>query len=131
MPIPSRVRIAAVAQLLLGALLLFAVWKLLPARWAPVDVVGTALALGCLFGGGALLGGARVGLRAARIVSMVTLALGLATTTALCMTVGHLVGSYGPVGQGGAVLMFVIALLVMPYLVLLPVLQLTWLRQDG
>ena len=131
MPIPTRARVAAVAQVLLGALLLFAVWKLLPARWAPVDVLGTGLAAACLFGGGSLLAGARVGLRAARVVSMLTLGLGLVTTSALCMTVGHLVGSYGPVGQGGAVLMVVIALLVVPYLVLLPLLQLAWLRQGG
>jgi hypothetical protein len=131
MPIPMRARIAAVAQVLLGALLLLAVWKLLPARWAPVDVLGTALALGCLAGGGALLAGVRSGLRLARIVSMATLGLGLLTTSALCMTVAHLVGSYGPVGQGGAVLMAVIALLILPYLVLLPLLQLSWLRQDG
>lgn len=131
MAVPTRMRIAATAQLLLGALLLFAVWKLLPARWAPVDVLGTGLAIGCLFGGGSLLAGARVGPRAARLVSMVTLGLGLVVTTALCVTVGHLVGSYGPVGQGGAVLMVVIALLVLPYLVLLPLLQLSWLRQDG
>jgi hypothetical protein len=131
MPIPMRARVAAVAQVLLGALLLFAVWKLLPARWAPIDVLGTGLAVGCLAGGGSLLAGARSGLRVARVVSMVTLGLGLLTTTALCVTVGHLVGSYGPVGQGGAVLMLVIALLILPYLVLLPLLQLSWLRQDG
>ena len=126
-----RLRLVAVAQLLLGVLLLLAVWRLLPARWAPVDALGTALALGCLFGGGALLSGARVGPRAARVVSVVTLGVGLLVTSALCVTVAHLVGSYGPVGQGGAVLMGVIALLVLPYLVALPLLQLLWLRQDG
>ena len=131
MVVPTRMRIAAVAQLLLGGLVLFAVWTLLPARWAPVDVLGTALALACLFGGGSLLAGARIGLRAARLVSMVTLGLGLVVTSALCVTIAHLVGSYGPVGQGGAVLMVVVALLVVPYLVLLPLLQLSWLRQDG
>ena len=131
MPIPARARLVAIAQLSLGGLITFAVWGLLPARWAPVDVVGTALAAGCVFGGGSLLAGARVGLRAARAVSFVTLGLGLLVTTLLSMTVGHLVGSYGPVGQGGAVLMVVIALLVLPYLVLLPLLQLSWLRQDG
>jgi hypothetical protein len=127
----TRVRLIATTQLFLGGLLLFAVWKLLPARWAPVDVLGTALSLGCLFAGGSLLAGARVGLRAARAVSVVTLGIGLLVTTLLCMTVGHLVGSYGPVGQGGAVLMLVIALLVLPYMVLLPLLQLSWLRQNG
>ena len=124
-----RVRAVAAAQLSLGALIAFAVWGLLPARWAPVDMLGSALSVGCLFAGGSLLAGAPFGLRAARTVSALTLGLGLLTTSALCMTVAHLAGSYGPVGQGGAVLMVVVALLVVPYLVLLPLLQLTWLRQ--
>ena len=49
--------------------------------------------------------------------------------TALAFSIAHLSGQYGPIGKGGAMLMATIAVLVLPYLVGLPVLQLSWLRR--
>jgi len=129
MGLGTGARNVAVAQLLVGALLLSAVWKLLPARYLPIDLLGSALGVVCLVSGVGLLRGTAWGLRLARIVSVATLLCGLALTSALAVTVAHLAGSYGPVGAGGATLMAVIAVLVLPYLVGLPLLQLTWLRR--
>ena len=48
---------------------------------------------------------------------------GAATVTTLASTAGYLAGLYGPVGRGGALILGVVALLVLPYLVLLPLAQ--------
>jgi hypothetical protein len=108
---------------LAAALLLGGVWLALPARWWPVDVVGTALAL--------LLTASAVGLglRApwGRVVGLVAagvaLAIGLAVVTALALTASYLAGLYGPVGAGGALILAAVAALVLPYLVVLPAAQ--------
>jgi hypothetical protein len=121
----------AVMQLGMGALLLIGVWMGLPARYWPLDLGGSALALLCLASGAGLLARKPWGARLARVTSWIALACGLALTTALGSAIAHLAGSYGPVGAGGAALMFTIALLVLPYLVGLPLLHLAWLRRAG
>ena len=52
-----------------------------------------------------------------------------AASTLLAVTASHLAGLYGPVGRGGALILAVVGLLVVPYLVLLPVAQLVTLRK--
>jgi hypothetical protein len=59
------------------------------------------------------------------------LLLGTLTATLLAAAAAQLAGSYGPVGAGGAILLVTIAVLVLPYLVVLPALQLSWLREPG
>jgi hypothetical protein len=56
------------------------------------------------------------------------LALGLALVTWLALTASWLSGVYGPVGRGGALLLAFVAALALPYLVVLPAVQLVWLR---
>jgi len=114
-----------------GALLLAAIWLALPARYWPIDLAGSALAALCLASGAGMLARRGWGARLARITSWITLVFGLLLTSALASTIAHLAGSYGPVGAGGAALMGAIALLVLPYLVGLPLLQLAWLRRAG
>ena len=118
-------------QLGMGALLLVGVWLALPARYWPIDLAGSALALLCLASGAGLLARRAWGARLARVTSWIALVSGLALVTALGSTIAHLAGSYGPVGAGGAALMGTIALLVLPYLVGLPLLHLAWLRRAG
>ena len=67
--------------------------------------------------------------RAARAVLWAELVLGTLTATLLASAAAQLAGSYGPVGAGGALLLVTIAVLVLPYLVIFPALQLQWLRQ--
>jgi len=118
----------AAAQLVVGCALLIGIWVLLPARVWPIDVVGSVLGALQLGAAAALLRGAAWGRRLALIAGWATLVLGVALVTALAFTVAGLSGTYGPVGAGGALLMGVIAALVLPYVVLLPALQLAWLR---
>ena len=117
------------ADLLVGALLLGGVWVALPARWWPVDVVGTLLGAAFVVTGVGLLVGAPWSERAGVLVGRVALAVGLALVTLLAVTASHLAGLYGPVGRGGALILAVVGLLVVPYLVLLPVAQLVTLRK--
>src|SRR5262249_27088183 len=61
-----------------------------------------------------------------RIAAFVVLALGLALVTALTITAAWLAGVYGPVGKGGAGLFGLLAALVAPYFVALPIAEVAW-----
>jgi len=116
----------------LGLLLLGGIWIALPARWWPVDTVGSALAAAFTLGSLGLLLRKRWGRLLSLIACWLTLLGGMAAVTALCFTAAHLSGLYGPVGAGGALLMVSVAALLLPYLIALPVLQLFLLRKlDG
>ncbi len=108
------------AVLLLGGL------AVLPARYLPVDGPAIFFALALAASGIGLYGGATWGARVARYVAGATLAAGAVLCTALAFTAAHISGLYGPVGSGGAILLAVVALLLLPYLVLIPAAQL-WL----
>jgi hypothetical protein len=125
-----RIAIAG-AQLGLSVLLSSGVWLALPARWAWVDVPGTLLASAALLAAIGLLARKRWALSFARWVLRAELLLGTLTATLLAAAAAQLAGSYGPVGAGGAILLVTIAVLVLPYLVALPALQLAWLREPG
>jgi hypothetical protein len=124
-------RVIAGAQLALAVLIVIGVWGLLPARWVPIDFVGSALALLQMAAAAGLLARKPWAVRIALIAGWAALVAGCALATVLAMTVAHLSGTYGPVGAGGAVLMAVIAALVLPYLVFLPAMQVAWLRARG
>jgi hypothetical protein len=128
---PAGARIVTAAQLALALLLLIGIWGLLPSRWAPIDVAGSALALLQLVAAAGLLARKRWAHRLALAAAWAALVVGALLATLLAMTVAHLSGTYGPVGAGGAVLMAVIAALVLPYLVFLPAMQVAWLRARG
>lgn len=99
----------------------------LPSRWAPVDVVaGLVAALEVGAAGGLLL---RAGWaeRLARAVSLLALGVGLLVVTLLAVTASWLSGVYGPVGAGGGAILALVAALAVPYLVVLPCVELIWL----
>ena len=123
-----RIWLVASTHLLLAVLMLFGIWVTLPARWLPVDVIGSALAAFGLVSVVGLVLGKRWGSALARVTSWALLSAGCVTVSALALTVAHLSGLYGPVGAGGGLLMGTMAALVLPYLVGIPVLQLVWLR---
>ena len=116
------------ADLFVGAATLGGVWVALPMRWWPVDVGGTLLATFFVVSGFGLLTGARWSRRVGVILGAISLAMGLALLTAIALSAAQLVGLYGPVGRGGALILAVVGLLVAPYLVMLPVAQLVTLR---
>ena len=117
------------AQAVLAVLLLGGIWLGLPARWWPVDVLGSALGGAALVAAALVAAGKPFGLRWAGYVIWAELALGTLVVTLLCASMAQLAGSYGPVGSGGALLMGTILALILPYLVVLPVLQLRWVRR--
>jgi hypothetical protein len=115
------------ANLLTGALLVLGVFLGLPSRWPPVDLPAATLAGLEVVSGAGLLLDARWSPRLARVASSVALALGLGCVTALGLTASWLRGIYGPVGSGGATILTLVAALVLPYLVVLPLAQILWL----
>jgi hypothetical protein len=111
-----------------AALVAFGVFVGLKSRWWPVDTAAAALALLQLLSGAGLLASAGWAPKVARAASAVALAMGLFAVTVLAVTASWLGGVYGPVGKGGAIVLVLVAALALPYLVVLPLAQLVWLR---
>lgn len=111
-------------------LLLGCIWKALPVRWAPVDVLGTLLALLFLASGVMLWrgqkGSRKVGIWSAGVILVSGAILG----TALMVTAGTLAGLYGPVGGGGALILGAAFFMMVPYFIVFPASQLYFLL-DG
>jgi hypothetical protein len=115
------------ANVLAAGLVALGVFRGLPARFWPVDLGAATVSVLLVVSGAALLGNARRAPLLARIASGVALALGLLAFAALVLTASWLWGVYGPVGKGGAALFLLVAALVLPYLVALPIAELLWL----
>ena len=128
-PVLSRraALVFGIADLLTAAVVGLGV-AVLPARWAPVDSAAALLTAVELAAGVGLVARAAWGERAARAAAAIALALGLFTVTLLAVTASWLSGVYGPVGAGGAIILTLVAVMALPYLVVLPVVQLVWLR---
>jgi hypothetical protein len=117
-----------IADLVTAAVLVIGVFVGLPSRWAPVDATALVLTGAQVAAGIGLLAGKSWAPRVARAASALALALGLALITVLAVTASWLSGVYGPVGLGGAVILALVAALALPYLVVLPIVRLVWLR---
>src|ERR1700748_3216890 len=102
-------RMIAGAQLLLAVLILGGVWLLLPARWLWVDAPATLLGVACAVTAVALWRQVTWATRFARVVLWAELVIGSLACTLLALSAAQLVGSYGPVGAGGAALLITIA----------------------
>jgi hypothetical protein len=126
-----KLRLIAGSQLVLSVLLLCGVWIGLPARWLWVDLPGTGVALAAATVAFGLWRQAVWAPPLARVLLWSELLLGSLVVTLLAMSAAQLAGSYGPVGAGGAMLMGAVALLILPYLVIFPALQLAWLREPS
>lgn len=111
---------------LVGVMTLVGVWLGLPARWIWVDAPATLLALASVVSCVSLLSRRAWALKLAQFVTRAGLVLGCLTVTLLAWSASQLVGQYGPVGGGGALLLSAIAALLLPYFVGLPLLQ-AWL----
>jgi hypothetical protein len=117
------------ANILTAVLLVLGVFVALPTRWWPVDTGCVLLVALELASGGGLLAHASWGTRVARVAAAVALGLGLLVVTLLAVTASWLVGVYGPVGRGGGIVLALVALLAVPYVVVLPLVQLVALQQ--
>jgi hypothetical protein len=114
-------------DLFAAGLVSLGVFAALPARYWLVDAGAVVVVLVQVSAGVGLLGRFAWGKAVARWASLVTLALGLALIAALSFSVSYLIGIYGPVGRGGAIIFTLVIALVFPYLVVLPAGQLVWL----
>ena len=115
-----------VVNLGVAALVAWGVFRGLPTRWWVVDD-GAAIVIALMAASGiTLLANHRHAERVTRVAGFVVLALGLAVFAALALTASWLYGVYGPVGKGGAALFTLVALLVFPYVVVLPAVLLAW-----
>ncbi len=117
-----------VGNVLTAALVLFGVFGALPARWWPVDTGAVVMGGLQLASGVGLLRGTSWGPRAAKFAAAVALALGLLFVSVLAVTASWLSGVYGPVGRGAAIVFALVVVLALPYVVVLPLVQLAWFR---
>ena len=101
----SRTSLVALAHAGLGVVLLAGIWLALPARYLLVDLLGTLLALAAFAAAVGIFTHKPWALPVARAVAWVELVAGTLTVSALAWSAAALSGSYGPVGDGGAVLM--------------------------
>ncbi|MGO9833584.1 MAG: hypothetical protein ACLP1X_05155 [Polyangiaceae bacterium] len=128
MPSRRASLVFGIANLLTGALVALGVFAGLPSRWAPVDLAALGLIGLELASAVGLISAAPWAARVSRVACGSALALGLLAITLLAVTASWLSGIYGPVGRGGAIVLALVAALALPYLVVLPVVQLVWLR---
>ncbi len=119
----------AVMHGLVSVMTLVGVWVGLPTRWWWVDAPATLLAAAGVMSCIGLSSRRAWAPRLALWVTRVGLGLGCITVTLLAWSASQLVGQYGPVGGGGALLLSAIAALIVPYFVGLPLLQVWLLRE--
>ena len=123
-----RARIGfGVANVAVAVFVVAGVFRFLPTRWWVVDT--GAVVVGLLLGssGVTLLAKANVAETLTRIASGLVLAIGLALFTAIVATAGWIGGVYGQVGASGAMIFGLVAALVLPYVVVLPAVELAWI----
>ncbi len=123
-----RARIGfGVANLAVATFVVVGVFRFLPTRWWLVDT--GAVIVGLLLGssGLALLAKAPVAEPLTRIASGLVLTIGLALFTAIVTTAGWIGGVYGQVGASGAIIFGLVGALVLPYVVVLPAVELAWI----
>jgi hypothetical protein len=119
-----------IADLLTATVAATGVFVGLPDRWWPVDVAAAAVIALRAASGAALLAGASWAFRIARVSAAAALAAGLFLVAAVAMSASYLWGIYGPVGRGGAVIFVLVAALALPYLVVLPSVELVWMGRE-
>lgn len=109
-----------------SALVAWSVFRGLPTRWWVVDDGAFVIVVLLAASSVALLANHRLAEPITRAAAAVTLVLGLALFATLALTASWLYGVYGPVGKGGSALFVLVALMVFPYLVVLPAALLAW-----
>lgn len=119
-----------IANIVTAILVYIGVFEGLPARDWLVDSASALVLVLFAAAGIGLLVGTRWAERAALVASIVSLVLGLLLVATLSLTASYLSGVYGPVGRGGSLILGLIAALALPYLVVLPFVELVWLARQ-
>lgn len=117
-----------VCNIVVAALTVMAVFRGLPLRHWLVDGSTILCAAGFLLGSvGLWLPGS--GLKIARIGLGIVSTLGLLTLIALVTGLGALEGIHGPLAAGSRLILVLVGAMVVPYLVVLPGIEINWLRE--
>jgi hypothetical protein len=119
-----------IADIATAILVYIGVFEGLPARDGLVDSAAALVVLLFAAAGVGLLAETRWAHRAALAASIVALVLGLALVATLSLTASYLSGVYGPVGRGGALILGLVAAMALPYLVVLPFVEIVWLARQ-
>ena len=98
----------------------------LPVRWWPADVVLGAAVITLPVTSAFVFRRPVQSVQALRVGASVLLAVGLALVGAALLSVAFLSGIHGDFGQGGMLLMALIAFLVLPYVIVYPLFELWW-----
>lgn len=123
----KRARVGfGIANVVLSIAMVAGVFRLLPTRWWVVDTGAVVMGLLLFASGVALLRDMSVAAKLTRVAASVVLVLGLALFAALALTASWISGVYGQVGAGGGVVFGLVAALVLPYVVVLPAVELAW-----
>lgn len=115
-----------VANVAIAIFVAIGVFRLLPTRWWVVDTGAVVVSLMLASSGLALLLKASIAERLTRAAAAIVLVLGLALFTAIVTTAGWISGVYGQVGASGAIIFGLVGALVLPYVVVLPAVELAW-----
>ena len=113
---------------LVPATVLGAGFVALPVRFWPTDIVvgGAVLALGAA--SSLVFGRPELTQRALTLAARILLATGVLLVTVAVLSMAFLAGIHGDFGRGGVTLMLLVTLLVLPYAIVYPLVELWWLR---
>lgn len=116
---------------LLPALVLGLGCYALPLRWWGMDVPIALLVLGLIASSAVALWKQELAYRVLRVAAFALLVVGLALVAAFALSIAFLSGIHGAFGAFGSLLMGLVILLLVPYALVYPALQLWWLARAG
>ena len=99
----------------------------LPVRWWPTDIVVGGGVLTLAAASSLVFGKPELTQRALTLAARVLLGVGIVLVTAAVLSLAFLAGIHGDFGRGGVTLMLLVTLLVVPYAVVYPLVELWWL----
>ena len=99
----------------------------LPVRWWPTDVVVGGAVLVLAAASSVVFGRPELTQRALTLAARVLLGTGVVLMTVAVLSMAFLAGIHGDFGRGGVTLMLLVTLLVLPYAVVYPLVELWWL----
>jgi hypothetical protein len=113
-------------QLLTATAVGLGVFRGLPLRYWPVDMGAGLIVLSAILCAFALAGSPAWERTVVRVVAIAQLGAGCTLLVLLGSGVAALRATYGPLGQGGVLVYFLLMVLLLPYLIVAPALLLLW-----
>jgi len=127
-PVPDRWKeIAFAAGNMIPATVLGAGVVALPVRYWPTDIVVGGAALVLAGASSVAVGRPALARRALLLGARVLLGVGILLVAVALLSLAFLAGIHGDFGRGGVTLMLLVTLLVLPYAIVYPLVELWWL----